>query len=150
VIHFVSGDILLSRAQVYVLESLKAEDLDVLIARGFEAEGIDSTADARARIAEFADGDGRRGLNPGEQGTEGGRVEGGRGAHGCHKEEQVGVRLDVHPELGEAPIGGRAIQHLGQDEYREDDGGLVGVAHADPIRTSGARRHVAKPARNRA
>src|SRR5437016_1295789 len=47
---------LLSRAQVYVLESLRAEDLELLIVRGFEAEGIDSTADARLRIAEFADG----------------------------------------------------------------------------------------------
>src|SRR3954465_15037017 len=43
---------LLSPAQVYVLESLKPEDLDLLIARGFDAEKIDATADARARIAE--------------------------------------------------------------------------------------------------
>ncbi|HKU48135.1 MAG TPA: AAA family ATPase, partial [Burkholderiales bacterium] len=50
---------LLSRAQVYVLESLKAEDLDQLIERGFEAEKMDATSDARKRIAEFADGDGR-------------------------------------------------------------------------------------------
>jgi putative ATPase len=71
---------LLSRAQVYVLESLKPADLDLLIARGFEAEGIDSTADARARIAEFADGDGRRALNLVEQVTEAARVEGRRGA----------------------------------------------------------------------
>src|SRR5947199_1618827 len=49
---------LLSRAQVYVLESLKPEDLDPLIERGFEAEAIDATSDARKRIAEFADGDG--------------------------------------------------------------------------------------------
>src|SRR3954467_11243083 len=54
---------LLSRAQVYVLESLKPEALDVLIERGFEAERVDVTSDARARIAEFADGDGRRALN---------------------------------------------------------------------------------------
>src|SRR5205085_10210232 len=54
---------LLSRAQVYVLESLKPEDLDELTQRGFEAEKVDSTADARARIGEFADGDGRRALN---------------------------------------------------------------------------------------
>src|SRR5438034_4151043 len=58
---------LLSRAQVYVLESLKPEDLDELAQRGFEAEKIDSTADARARIGEFADGDGRRTLNLVEQ-----------------------------------------------------------------------------------
>src|SRR5512142_281203 len=48
---------LLSRAQVYVLESLKPEDLDRLIERGFEAERVDATSDARKRIAEFADGD---------------------------------------------------------------------------------------------
>ncbi|HEX4944727.1 MAG TPA: replication-associated recombination protein A [Usitatibacteraceae bacterium] len=58
---------LLSRAQVYVLESLAEEDLDLLIVRGFEAEAIDVTAEARKRIAEFADGDGRRALNLVEQ-----------------------------------------------------------------------------------
>ena len=77
----VRGDrALLSRAQVYVLESLKPEDLDLLIARGFDAEKVDSTADARARIAEFADGDGRRALNLVEQVAEAAHVEGRRGA----------------------------------------------------------------------
>ena len=71
---------LLSRAQVYVLESLGPRDLDQLIERGFEAEKIDSTADARARIAEFADGDGRRALNLVEQVAQAARVEGRRGA----------------------------------------------------------------------
>jgi putative ATPase len=71
---------LLSRAQVYVLESLGAADLDLLIERGFEAEKIDSTSDARARIAEFADGDGRRALNLVEQVAQAARVEGRRGA----------------------------------------------------------------------
>ena len=70
---------LLSRAQVYVLESLGNEDLDVLIERGFEAEKVDSTADARKRIAEFADGDGRRALNLTEQVAQAARVEGKRG-----------------------------------------------------------------------
>jgi putative ATPase len=54
---------LLSRAQVYVLESLGAEDLDRLVVRGFEAEGIDVTEEARKRIVEYADGDGRRAFN---------------------------------------------------------------------------------------
>ena len=58
---------LLSRAQVYVLESLDAQDLDVLVARGFEAEGVDVTEEARKRLAEMADGDGRRALNLAEQ-----------------------------------------------------------------------------------
>jgi putative ATPase len=71
---------LLSRAQVYVLESLGPEDLDQLIARGFESEKVDSTADARARIAEFSDGDGRRALNLVEQIAQAARVEGRRGA----------------------------------------------------------------------
>jgi putative ATPase len=71
---------LLSRAQVYVLESLGPGDLDQLIERGFEAEKVDSTADARARIAEFADGDGRRALNLVEQVSQAARVEGRRGA----------------------------------------------------------------------
>jgi putative ATPase len=71
---------LLSRAQVYVLESLKAGDLDRVIQRGFDAEKIDSTADARARIAEFADGDARRALNLVEQVAEAANVEGRRGA----------------------------------------------------------------------
>jgi len=58
---------LLSRSQVYVLESLKPEDLDVLVARGFEQEKLDVTQEARKRIAEYADGDGRRALNFVEQ-----------------------------------------------------------------------------------
>ena len=70
---------LLSRAQVYVLESLGPEDLDRLIERGFEAEKVDSTSDARARIAEFADGDGRRALNLVEQVAQAALVEGKRG-----------------------------------------------------------------------
>jgi putative ATPase len=70
---------LLSRAQVYVLESLKPEDLDKLIERGFEAESLDATSDARARIAEFADGDGRRALNLVEQTSQAAHVEGKRG-----------------------------------------------------------------------
>jgi putative ATPase len=71
---------LLSRAQVYVLESLKPEDLDLLIERGFESEKVDATSDARKRIAEFADGDGRRALNLVEQVAQAARVEGRRGA----------------------------------------------------------------------
>jgi len=71
---------LLSRAQVYVLESLSAEDLDTLIERGFEAEKVDATQEARKRIAEFADGDGRRALNLVEQVAQAARVEGRHGA----------------------------------------------------------------------
>jgi putative ATPase len=71
---------LLSRAQVYVLESLGAEDLDRLVERGFEAEKIDATQQARKRIAEFADGDGRRALNLVEQVAQAARVEGRHGA----------------------------------------------------------------------
>jgi putative ATPase len=70
---------LLSRAQVYVLESLKPDELDVLIERGFEAETVDSTADARKLIAQYADGDGRRALNLTEQVAQAARVEGKRG-----------------------------------------------------------------------
>ena len=71
---------LLSRAQVYVLESLGPEDLDCLVVRGFEAEAIDVTAEARKRIAEFADGDGRRALNLAEQVANAARAAGRRGA----------------------------------------------------------------------
>jgi putative ATPase len=70
---------LLSRAQVYVLESLGSAELDTLIDRGFGAESVDSTTDARTRIAEFADGDGRRALNLVEQVAQAARVEGKRG-----------------------------------------------------------------------
>jgi len=71
---------LLSRAQVYVLESLKTEDLESLISRGFEAEKVDATSEAAKRIAEFADGDGRRALNLVEQVAGAARVEGRHGA----------------------------------------------------------------------
>jgi len=50
---------LLSRATVYVLESLSAEDLGVLL----ERTGVRVDAQARARIIGFADGDARRLLN---------------------------------------------------------------------------------------
>jgi len=71
---------LLSRAQVYVLESLAAADLESLVERGFEAEKVDATREAAKRIAEFADGDGRRALNLVEQVAQAARVEGRRGA----------------------------------------------------------------------
>jgi len=50
---------LLSRATVYVLEGLSAEDLAALI----DKTGIAMDAEARARIVGFADGDARRLLN---------------------------------------------------------------------------------------
>ena len=50
---------LLSRATVYVLESLSAEDLGALI----DKTGIAMDAEARARLIGFADGDARRLLN---------------------------------------------------------------------------------------
>jgi putative ATPase len=50
---------LLSRATVYVLEPLKPEELEILLAR----TAIDITADAKARLIGFADGDARRLLN---------------------------------------------------------------------------------------
>lgn len=71
---------LLSRAQVYVLESLKPGDLDELVQRGFDAEKIDVTGEAKKRIAEFADGDGRRALNLVEQVAQAARLEGRHGA----------------------------------------------------------------------
>jgi putative ATPase len=71
---------LLSRAQVYVLQSLTPGDLDQLIERGFETEKVDVTEEARKRIAEFADGDGRRALNLVEQVAQAARLEGRRGA----------------------------------------------------------------------
>ena len=71
---------LLSRAQVYVLEPLGLEDLDRLVVRGFEAEGIDVTEEARGRVAEYADGDGRRALNLVEQVASAARAAARRGA----------------------------------------------------------------------
>ncbi len=50
---------LLSRATVYVLESLQAEDLGALL----ERSGLEADDDARARLIGFADGDARRLLN---------------------------------------------------------------------------------------
>ena len=70
---------LLSRAQVYVLEPLSAADLDSLACRGFEAEAVDVTAEARERIVAFADGDGRRALNLVENLSAAARAQGRRG-----------------------------------------------------------------------
>lgn len=56
---------LLSRAAVYVLEPLGADDLDALITRATERElgGIAVDADARRMLIDLADGDARRLLN---------------------------------------------------------------------------------------
>jgi putative ATPase len=56
---------LLSRAAVYVLEPLSAEDINALIDRACERAlgGLGVEADARALLADLADGDGRRLLN---------------------------------------------------------------------------------------
>ena len=110
---------LLSRAQVYVLESLKAEDLDLLVARGFDAEKVDSTADARARIAEFADGDGRRALNLTEQVSQAARVEGRRG-------------VDVDYVNGVAQRAGRRFDKGGDNYYDQISALHKSVRGSDP------------------
>ena len=110
---------LLSRAQVYVLESLKPEDLDFLVARGFEAEKLDSTSDARARIAEFADGDGRRALNLTEQVSEAARVEGRRG-------------VDVDFVNGVAQRAGRRFDKGGDNFYDQISALHKSVRGSDP------------------
>src|SRR4030095_7208046 len=56
------------------------EDLAGISEHVLAAEAIDATSDARKRIAEFADGDGRRALNLAEQVAQAARVEGKRGA----------------------------------------------------------------------
>ncbi len=73
---------LLSRAQVYVLQSLSATELDLLVVRGFAAEDevFDLTEEARKRLAELSDGDGRRALNLVEQVYSAAKLEGRRGA----------------------------------------------------------------------
>jgi putative ATPase len=60
---------LLSRAQVYVLESLNAEDLATLFARAMEANAALYTVadDAQHLLIDYADGDARRFLNLVEQ-----------------------------------------------------------------------------------
>jgi putative ATPase len=60
---------LLSRAQVYVLESLGAEDLATLFARAMEANsaGYRVADDAQQLLIDYADGDARRFLNLVEQ-----------------------------------------------------------------------------------
>jgi len=88
---------LLSRAQVYVLEPLPAPDLDSLVCRGFEAEAIDVTAEARDRIVAFADGDGRRALNLVENLCAAARAEGRRGVDASFVEThamRAGRRFD--------------------------------------------------------
>src|SRR3954453_13060203 len=110
---------LLSRAQGYVLESLSVEDLDQLIERGFEAEGIDATSDARKRIAEFADGDGRRALNLVEQVAQAARVEGKRGA-------------DIEFVNGVAQRAGRRFDKGGENYYDQISALHKSVRGSDP------------------
>jgi len=56
---------LLSRAAVYVLEPLSAEELDVLLDRALRvgAPGLVATREARDTLIAYADGDGRRLIN---------------------------------------------------------------------------------------
>ncbi|MDE2300063.1 MAG: replication-associated recombination protein A, partial [Burkholderiales bacterium] len=55
---------LLSRATVYVLQSLQPQELELLARRGLQASGaLDIEPDALRLLAEHADGDGRRLLN---------------------------------------------------------------------------------------
>jgi putative ATPase len=68
---------LLSRATVYVLEGLSAEELSILIDRS----GVKADEQARARLVGFADGDARRLLNAVEilenaSGEKGGTIDG--------------------------------------------------------------------------
>ena len=67
---FELNNALLSRARVYVLRSLTAEELGRVIdcaledeVRGLGGQGLDIAAELRARIAVAADGDARRALN---------------------------------------------------------------------------------------
>jgi putative ATPase len=110
---------LLSRAQVYVLESLKPGDLDQLIERGFEEEKVDSTSEARARIAEFADGDGRRALNLVEQVAQAALVEGKRG-------------VDVDFVNGVAQRAGRRFDKGGDNFYDQISALHKSVRGSDP------------------
>jgi len=66
---FEVNNALLSRAQVYVLHALSAEELGVLFEHARQAEFADLTfdEDARERIIGYADGDARRLLNVLEQ-----------------------------------------------------------------------------------
>jgi putative ATPase len=110
---------LLSRAQVYTLGSLEPADLDRLIERGFEAEGMDATSDARARIAEFADGDGRRALNLVEQVAQAARVDGKRG-------------VDVEFVNGVAQRAGRRFDKGGDNYYDQISALHKSVRGSDP------------------
>ena len=88
---------LLSRSQVYVLKPLSEDDLATLATRGFEAEGLDVTDEAARRIAQFADGDGRRALNFVEQAAAAARAAARRGVDGDFAAEvlqRAGRRFD--------------------------------------------------------
>jgi len=110
---------LLSRAQVYVLESLGEEDLDRLVVRGFEAEAIDVTEEARKRIAEFADGDGRRALNLVEQVASAARAAARRG-------------VDAQFLEGVATRAGRRFDKGGENFYDQISALHKSVRGSDP------------------
>ncbi|HEX4332646.1 MAG TPA: replication-associated recombination protein A [Usitatibacter sp.] len=110
---------LLSRAQVYVLESLKPEDLEQVAQRGFDAEALDSTSEARLRIGEFADGDARRALNLVEQVAQAARVDGRRG-------------VDVDFVNGVAQRAGRRFDKGGENFYDQISALHKSVRGSDP------------------
>src|SRR6185503_16072885 len=61
--YFEVNSALLSRCQVYVLESHDAGDLAVVAARGAEALGVELSPDLAALVAAKAGGDARNALN---------------------------------------------------------------------------------------
>src|SRR5947207_6874621 len=67
---------LLSRCQIYELQPLSPEDLEVVVRRGVEALGAELADDLVARVAIRSGGDARNALNIVELAVETGRAEG--------------------------------------------------------------------------
>jgi putative ATPase len=88
---------LLSRATVYVLEPLTAEDLEALLARS----GAPLDAEAKARLIGFADGDARRLLNAVEILTTAARAAGVKAIDGAFVEQTLAKNLRRFDKGGE-------------------------------------------------
>ena len=99
--YFEVNSALLSRAQIYELEPLTAEDLAVIVRRGADALDADVPEALVASIARRAGGDARAALNILELAVQTARAEGG-GVEERHVEDAARKRPLVYDKAGDA------------------------------------------------
>ncbi|HEX6700756.1 MAG TPA: replication-associated recombination protein A [Gaiellaceae bacterium] len=99
--YFEVNSALLSRCQVYELEPLSQEDLEVVARRGVAALDAEMPDDLVSQIAIRAGGDARNALNIVELAVETARAEGGAAVEARHVEDAARKRPLVYDKTGD-------------------------------------------------